>query len=56
MQAAVEQAIGKEPGYLSRRYKGRVEWSADDYLALDNVLKFDADELASLVRGRYEDI
>lgn len=51
-QKALELALGKEPGYLSRRYKGRAEWSADDYLALDNVLQFDADELASLVRGR----
>lgn len=51
-QKALELALGKEPGYLSKRYKGRVGWSADDYLALDNVLQFNADELASLIRGR----
>ena len=38
--------------WVSRRFDGATKWSLDDIAKLDNVLQFDADELASLVRGR----
>lgn len=51
-KVALETAIGVGRGWLSDRYKGEREWKLDDIVKLDNVLRFDADELASLVRGR----
>ena len=38
--------------WVYRRFDGATKWSLDDIAKLDNVLQFDADELASLVRGR----
>lgn len=45
-------AIGKTHEWLCRRYNGAAQWGVDDLIALDNALRFDATEMAQLVRCR----
>lgn len=51
-QKDVERALKLPAGWLSKRLSGAVRFDADDFDALDNLLKFDAQELAQLVRCR----
>lgn len=51
-QKDVERAAGMPACWLSRRLNGSVRFDADDFDTLDKLLKFDAQELAQLVRCR----
>lgn len=51
-QVDVEQALGVSGAWLSRRLRGLTDWELDDLGKLDKVLRFDANELAQLVRGK----
>lgn len=51
-QGSLAQAMGKGSGWLSRRLCGKSAWEAEDWYTLDKLLRFDAEELAHLVRGR----
>lgn len=49
---SVAVALGVSDGWLNKRMLGVSQWSMDDVKKLDNVLRFDADELARLIRCR----
>lgn len=51
-QKDVERAAGMPASWLSKRLTGSVHFDADDFDTLDKLLKFDAQELAQLVRCR----
>lgn len=51
-QKAVEQALCVPESWLSRRLNGRVKWELDDLNKLDKLLRFEASEMAQLVRGK----
>lgn len=50
-QTEVERALGVSQGWLSRRLRGYA-FALDDLDKLDRLLKFDAQEMAQLVRCR----
>lgn len=49
-QAALADALGKGTSWLSRRIRGATPWELSDLTELDKTLRFEADELAKLVR------
>ena len=51
-QKDIERAAGMAAGWLSKRLNGRTAIELDDLDRLDKLLKFDAPELAQLVRCR----
>ena len=51
-QKDVERAAGMPASWLSKRLTGSVRFDVDDFDTLDKLLKFDAQELAQLVRCR----
>lgn len=51
-QKDVERAAGVPTSWLSKRLNGTIRFDADDFDTLDKLLKFDAQELAQLVRCR----
>lgn len=51
-QKDVERAAGMPASWLSKRLTGKIRFDADDFDTLDKLLKFDAQELAQLVRCR----
>lgn len=51
-QKELSQALGENGNWLSRRLSGNSGITLDDALKMDKVLRFSAEELAQLVRGR----
>ena len=50
-QTAVEKALGVSQGWVSHRLRGTVKLDLDDLDKLDKLLRFEASEMAQLVRG-----
>lgn len=51
-QTAIEQALNLPAGWMSKRMSGKTRLELDDLCKLDKLLRFDAQEMAQLVRCR----
>lgn len=51
-QKELAQAMGENGSWLCRRLSGEAGFELEDAVRLDNILRFSAEEMAQLVRGR----
>lgn len=51
-QVELEKALGVPGNWVSRRLRGETEMVLNDLDKLDKLLRFNAEELAQLIRGR----
>lgn len=51
-QGDVARTLGKPDCWYGRRLNGKNSWTLDDVAELDRVLRFSAEELTQIVRGK----